>query len=41
MMYQTKLNFEAKQINRVHSLNARNIFNKYYADFEMCKIFNF
>ena len=32
---QTK--FEAKQINRVPSLNARNTFNKYYTDFETCK----
>ena len=37
MMYHTKLSFEAKQINQVHSLNARNTFNKYYTDFETCK----
>ena len=36
-MYHTKLSFEAKQINQVHSLNARNTFNKYYTDFETCK----
>ena len=39
MMYQTKVSCETKQV-WVHSLNARNIFNKYYTDFETWKIFN-
>ena len=41
MVYQTKLSFETKQINRVPSLNARIvIFDKYYTDLETCKVFN-